>query len=274
MFCVATTWVDDSTDQVMTYNGSTWSLPQTLATTYGIEDVSCASASFCVALDGHGHVSTFDGVSWSAFYWPLPPTAPEVALLAVSCASAAWCVAVGYPGAYAYDGSSWEALPAAPGESGDVYDMTDVSCPEVGVCFVAAGESLLEYSAGSWTTMTFLPVSAVRISCSSTSLCVAIDSNRQTYVFDGTTWTESVNLAQEDGESGSGVPSLSCPAGGSFCVSDDSNTLDIFNGATWSSAGYDSKTIDFGVHALACTVSGGCVASLIDGIAMGSYIFP
>jgi hypothetical protein len=65
---------------------SGWSEP--VAVDPNLESVSCASSSFCAAVDGLGDGITYDGGSWSQ------PT-PIAPIIAVSCPSASFCVAVG-----------------------------------------------------------------------------------------------------------------------------------------------------------------------------------
>ena len=53
----------------MTFNGSSWSAPATIATArrrLRTGSVSCVSASFCIAVDAYGNAVTFNGSSWSA----------------------------------------------------------------------------------------------------------------------------------------------------------------------------------------------------------------
>jgi hypothetical protein len=51
--CVAV----DGTGNALTYNGTSWSQPQSIDPngSLGLSSVSCASSTFCVAVDGNGN---------------------------------------------------------------------------------------------------------------------------------------------------------------------------------------------------------------------------
>jgi hypothetical protein len=57
----------DERGRAVTFDGRSWSAPTIIDRT-GEEffSVSCASASFCVAVEAGGNASTFNGSSWSA----------------------------------------------------------------------------------------------------------------------------------------------------------------------------------------------------------------
>ena len=84
--------------------------------------VSCASTSFCAAVDANGFAVTWDGSTWST------PVAvdPGVALNGVSCVSSSFCVAVsGSPGTASFwNGTSW----STPVTTGDGSELDAVSC--------------------------------------------------------------------------------------------------------------------------------------------------
>ena len=69
-----------------------WSAPQDIDSTTGvaIRSVSCATASFCVAVDTAGNALTYNGTHWTA------PTSIDgtTQLNSVSCATTSFCVAV------------------------------------------------------------------------------------------------------------------------------------------------------------------------------------
>jgi hypothetical protein len=74
------------------FNGSAWSPPADVDGSHTLNSVSCASRSFCVAVDQQGDALTFNGRSWSA---PARIAGPNGELVSVSCAARAFCVAVG-----------------------------------------------------------------------------------------------------------------------------------------------------------------------------------
>ena len=111
--------------------------------------VSCASASYCVAVGTYGGnqgglLLTWSGGAWTASEAPLPQGAGYYGLLyGVSCPSASYCVAVGQSNnpSNGEEGllltlaggswtPSWEPLPASTNES----SITAVSCPTESYC--------------------------------------------------------------------------------------------------------------------------------------------
>ena len=87
----------------LTWNGSRWSaasVPDPAGAAYSIlKDVSCASASTCIAVgdDSSGTVGVArSGTRWSVLSTVNPPTAESSQLHSVSCRSATACTAVGW----------------------------------------------------------------------------------------------------------------------------------------------------------------------------------
>ena len=64
-----------------------WSRPVKVDTV-SLDQVSCASATFCVAVDRNGKYVTYDGVAWSS----PQSVAPKVALSEVSCPTSTFCM--------------------------------------------------------------------------------------------------------------------------------------------------------------------------------------
>ena len=71
-----------------------------------LSSISCPTANFCVTVDFHGNVFTYNGSSWSS-----PDNIdPGTSFMAVSCPSASFCAAVDFTGhALTYNGSSWSS---------------------------------------------------------------------------------------------------------------------------------------------------------------------
>jgi hypothetical protein len=103
---------------VVTFDGTSWSKPSAVDPGSYLQAVSCASASFCVAIDrkgnaftcpasnfcaavdgAGGNVVTFDGTSWTTPVTLDSKAASSVSgpvlvfLMSVSCLSAQFCVA-------------------------------------------------------------------------------------------------------------------------------------------------------------------------------------
>lgn len=80
----------DGYGNYLTWFGRHWSAPR-LVDPKGaaLSSVSCASASFCVAVDLNDHAFAWDGRSWSAPVHVLPlRSAPRPSDYTVSCPSA------------------------------------------------------------------------------------------------------------------------------------------------------------------------------------------
>ena len=99
----------------------------TRATAPGLASVSCASSSFCTAVDFNGRALTYDGSVWSA---PALVGGAQ-GLRSVSCASSSFCAALDSTDfAVTYNGSSWTA-PVVLGGGSD-----KLSCPAASFCAV------------------------------------------------------------------------------------------------------------------------------------------
>jgi hypothetical protein len=175
--------------------------------------VSCASASFCVAVgeyyDGsynQGLVLTWSGGAWTAGKAILPADATTASgaadLSGVSCPSTSFCTAVGVYMAssgpqgwlLSWSGGVWTAAqsPVPADASGEEVQLRGVSCPSASSC-VAVGEYnvgtnvdpglILTWSAGKWTAASapLLPgrstlagtVVLEGVSCPAVSFCTA-----------------------------------------------------------------------------------------------------
>ncbi len=114
----------------MTFNGSSWTSalidpsPTPTSQKSYLMSVSCASASFCVAVDWYGRELTFNGQSWSAPNLILGYRDPSTgvvyydSLTSVSCPSASFCVAMGVDGQAMTFSSSASPPPPPTGGGG------------------------------------------------------------------------------------------------------------------------------------------------------------
>jgi hypothetical protein len=126
------------------------------AQTLLLNDVSCVSASTCVAAglsinsagtSGFGFTETWNGRSWTAAKVAAPKGDTLSYLFGVSCLTARNCLAVGAAGtskagdasALSYNGKTWSALKVpAPGK-GRSSGFTGVSCPAADDCVAIGG---------------------------------------------------------------------------------------------------------------------------------------
>ena len=88
--------------------------------------LSCATMSFCVAVDIQGHAYIYNGTSWRA-----GAKVSKLGLYAVSCGATYFCVATDLlGGAFVYDGSSWRATANVSGFN----VLHGVSCASANTC--------------------------------------------------------------------------------------------------------------------------------------------
>jgi hypothetical protein len=193
-FCAA---IDDSGD-VELFNGTRWTKSSEIDPSGGgykaqncasnqegtcgaPAAISCASSSFCVAVDGTGSVFSFNGSNWSS----AAAVDQQASIVALSCApSSSFCVAIDSVGGTAmFNGTSW-SVPTQIGGSG----LDSVSCPSSDYC-VAIDDSgdALRFNGTSWSPPAVVAKAALaRVSCASRSFCLAITSKSSVVSF-GTT---------------------------------------------------------------------------------------
>ena len=220
----------DTRGNAFTYSGSSWSAAEDIDGQVGLDSVSCPLASFCVAVDGAGSVLTYNGSSWSA------PTYIEegTPLVSVSCPSASFCVAVdGIGNALTYDGGSWSA-PVVLDRAGN--GLTGVSCPSASFCAAVDVDGKgFAYSLGSWSAPHTITIHGglSSVSCPSASFCVASDGygGGTAYNYNGSSWSEPDKIDVGDEV---GINSVSCPSA-SFCVAvSGGGDAFTYDGSSWS----------------------------------------
>ena len=217
-----------------------WSAPEQIDTNEnGLGDVSCPTATFCVAVGstGPGVVSSafiWNGTSWSA-------TAPQLfaqdtsGFNHISCPTASFCLA-GAPdgGALIWDGTSWSASSQIrwPNPNDGI---TNVSCATASFCLAGDEDGDIRvWNGTSWSIdHQVVPGTtsggAHAVSCPSAAFCVAVNVLGNAIVWNGTSWSapQSIdpNLASARGPAATssnghpslGMKSVSCPTT-SFCV--------------------------------------------------------
>ncbi len=212
------------------WNGSAWSIvpspDMTTSSSNGLFDVSCASATACMAV-GAAHISswsplamTWDGVTWSLSSPVLPTTGSSASFDGVSCPSATYCVAAG--GAYGpaptstliemWNGIRWSIAPSPDPFAGADELLNSVSCSS-GLFCVAAGfanngtsdRTLIEqWNGAGWSADASPDVSATSsdvldaVSCAGPTSCVAVGYSypavgsttfvTEVLAWNGTTW--------------------------------------------------------------------------------------
>ena len=209
---------------IETLNGGTWTATEAPlpagATSPGLDSISCASATSCVAVgeytdssnDQEPLIDTLSNGTWTAAEAPMPAGGSSPSLSAVSCASAGSCVAVGtytdrtgqpqgMIGTLA--NGTWTAatapLPAnADNASPPSMTLASVACPAPGSCTGTGSYTtsegtwqgvLEDLSGGTWTaTSAPLPSDAASpanaqfswVACRSAQSCLAAGGYAET----------------------------------------------------------------------------------------------
>jgi hypothetical protein len=230
-------------------------------------DISCASATFCVAVgDTYDDIAVLQGSTWTS-----PSATLSQTLDSVSCATVSYCVAVDEGGyAYTYTGSTsaWGKTAVDP-VSGDASlgALLSVSCPAVGFCVAAGADShLYALSGTSWSEITgvtldqpgapgtYVEAPSTQVSCSSPKFCLALEDGGQYAVYAKGAWiTHEMNT---------NANAVTCPGDG-YCVALDGGTHAlIYQHGAWSRATAAGPRID---GAIDCPTTATCaVAGNID----------
>lgn len=234
-----------------------WSAPTLIDPTRGdLVDVSCATVSFCMAVDGGGATVSFDGSAWST----PQGVAGSGAFTGVSCPSATFCGAISYNGnVYFSDGTAWSL--STDLQPSDTHQLLDISCASATSCVVIDdGSGAYSWDGSSWSARVLVGVGASlrHVSCPSPTFCMAVGSSG--FVFDGTTWGPELPIG------GDFVYALSCTSS-TFCMEADGNgDYATFNGTLWSARTHFVAALS-NVRDLSCSGSSFCVAVADDGAA-------
>ena len=166
------------------YNGHSWSSQKTVSTgkmSDRVLDVSCASATYCVAVNWNGKILTYDGTRWTT----LSKGGPS-GLISVSCVSASFCLAISDTGgSLVIHGDAWSHLTKAPSLAAAF--AYSVSCASTKMC-VAIGLNghAATWRNGTWSTAQTVfsgaYVADVSVSCVATQ-CMAIDSKDKSSLY-------------------------------------------------------------------------------------------
>jgi hypothetical protein len=185
-FCVA---VDGTTPYFVTdapgkghivmYRNGRWRSPKLIDHDFGITDVSCASATRCVAVDAGGRALIWNGRRWS------DPKPVGAALYAVACPSSSYCIAVGDKSAIRRDGT-WRRIANPDG----IHNLTDITCPTAGYCVAGGQRGFYIRHGGLWSTAVRREsgVDFAQVACVSAAMCFGSEDNQVDdwdYAFDG-----------------------------------------------------------------------------------------
>jgi len=255
----------DGAGNAVIFNGISWSTPAVVDPNRAPIAESCPTSTFCAAIDSGGNALTFNGSVWSS-----PVSINDTAVDALSCASANFCVAVDTNGrTLIFNGSAWTA--ATPIHSGEGW-LTSVSCRSATFCIaVAYSGNAYRYNGASWGKPTGIAAAGswlTSVSCASATFCAAVDASGHALTYNGTSWT-----APADIDGGAWLWSVSC-ASATFCVAVDTNGAAVrFTGGSWTAPVVIDPTLaqpdDPGrAFFVSCTSSSFCAALDVHGTAV------
>ncbi|HEY3725664.1 MAG TPA: hypothetical protein VGL51_00720 [Solirubrobacteraceae bacterium] len=251
-----------------------------------IAGVSCPSTSLCVGVDGNGDVLTTNQPNNANNAWAQFNVTGHNSFRSISCPSTALCIAGDNAGSvYTFSSTDpsnsfdWGLEPSATdyeGSSGT--PMTSVACPSTSLCIVgdlvgnilaSTDPASTDQNSSPWYYVDCTssdcasgnPIQA--ISCSSASLCVAIDG--QGNVITSKTPKTSNTSTPGSWKTTATVPST--PSGISCAPSTTTTLCVIVDGpnaiySTNPTGAWQSKTIDNGhtLEAVSCPSTSLCVA--------------
>jgi hypothetical protein len=181
-----------------------WSPARSVAKSFGLTQVACTSASFCLGLGAAYRTGVAETTLWQGSTWTKPRalgTPPTGIVHSLSCATPTFCEALSSGAAYRWNGVGWSqatVLEGAVAQSNPTY-FTSVSCP-------------------------------------SSSFCMAVDAGGNDVFFDGETWSAPAHFDNTSGganQAGGGPSSVSCPSAKSCMVVDTDGYALRWNGASW-----------------------------------------
>ncbi len=235
VICLAFVAFDTMTTSTADASGI-WSAATNVASTG--QGISCANATFCVAIDHSGDASIYNGTSWSG-----PTLVDHTSFLySVSCPVPSFCMAVDDAGdAFSlHNGTSW----SAPTHIASTY-VVSVSCPTASFCVAASAGDISVFNGTSWsgpTTVDASPHIFYAVSCPSSSFCVASDDSGRVFTYNGSSWSGPTSI---DGN----ALLVSC-ARPSFCVANDYfGDVLTYSSGSWSAP----SSIGSALSAMSCT---------------------
>ncbi|MHB8262576.1 MAG: IPT/TIG domain-containing protein [Acidimicrobiales bacterium] len=249
------------------------------STVNSFSDISCPSASLCVAVDTAGHLVTSTDPNGGPSAWQVSNlTQAGLDLTGISCPSASLCVAV--------DANSDIITSTDPVGGPQAWNVTGglldpsfpayVSCPSITFCVAVDANNKVAYStdptggASAWTTYStgYPGLAFDGISCASSTLCVGIDSSSEVVVSTDPTAPAQLggsgpgDWSETTVDSGNVLSSIWCEST-SLCAAVDSqgNVLSSANptggASAWSIASIDGTTALLGIT---CSSASLCAA--------------
>jgi hypothetical protein len=151
--------------------------------------VSCSGADFCLALSDSGGDEVYDGKQWT----PAPPAgapgSPTVEFVGLSCSSSSFCVVVLKGGTAGYClGNGW-VIGRNPQWGGTTpqFQPVAVSCSSTTLCAAVNSERIITVlTSPGWNEPAVVDraAAALAVSCVDVTTCLAIARNGATYRYE------------------------------------------------------------------------------------------
>jgi hypothetical protein len=236
-----------------------------------ITGISCPTATWCQAVDGHGNVITYSNDTWSAPQLVDPGSVADDDVGngefdGISCPTTTWCMAVSYLDGYTiYNGTSWSPMVMTPGGIG--HGLHAISCPSPTFCGAEVdnfGDLAFFHGGSSWSQPSInngigIGQGSTPISCSGT-FCMYVNNYGQSQTSNnGTALSTAANIP---GQTNALSSSVSCTSS-SFCVATNTG---VYSAAKWNGSGWSQSpafssnaNVNLGVNAISC-VATSCAA--------------
>lgn len=211
--------------------------------------VSCGSATVCMAVSGWNDLAYV----WRGQAWSRGRLLPEATYWTVSCATAEYCLVGGYDDEQSedvptlvWDGHSW---------SGASFDPTPdvVQCPAASDCWAINQGQPWHWDGTIWTNRPPVLETDAKMSCPTTTFCVAVDQyGNLAYDQDGT-WSTGELVAP--------MTALSC-ASATSCIgmlADRPGFDATYDGQSWTIARALPKGYGGTVTDISCVGQGTCM---------------
>jgi hypothetical protein len=219
----------------------------------GVTAVSCASTTFCMAVDGAGRVLSFTGSGWSK---PKSIDADPTGFSGLACRTKTFCIATDTDGfATTWNGRHWSKPHQIDPTSIEGELQLFVSCPVATFCAAADSSGyLLTFHGTSWKRHLAEDrfgnaLSFSGISCTSSSFCVAVDNTGGAVTLKGSTWSKVTQTSTDVFDAVSCVSPTFCAAVGDGALT--------YNGKTWSA---EQGISSVQVGSVSCVSPKHCVA--------------
>ena len=259
---------------------SDWSAPVPIDAGGYVRAISCASATFCAAVDDTGHALTYNGTSWTS------PVGVQGLIVApdfggnpvsLSCPTSSFCMAAATPDdisntehwsseIFTYNGASWNVVAS----NGD-YRTRSISCLTASFCTTVGEDNIFAeesktYNGASWSSSNGITLAQApfetwptSISCTTPTFCAMVDDFGRAVTYNGIAWSQLVYADQNPGSWG--LESVSCPSS-TFCAAVDSyGRVLTYNGTSWSAPTLLAGAAPLSDFSMSCPTSTFCIAA-------------